>query len=67
MGEEAAVSLEGVLRISEIEFVRPANGAAAFKYDQFGRRIYKSSSSGTSIYAYDGDNLIEETKSSRSV
>jgi hypothetical protein len=30
-----------------------------FKYDPFGRRIYKSSSSGTSIYAYDGDNLIE--------
>ena len=26
-----------------------------FKYDPFGRRIYKSSSSGTSIYAYDGD------------
>src|SRR5262249_11124672 len=24
-------------------------------------RIYKSSSSGTSIYAYDGDNLVEET------
>ncbi len=37
------------------------------KYDPFGRRIYKSSSSGTSIYAYDGDNLIEETNSSGSV
>ncbi|SRR6266849_3776050 len=36
----------------------------SFKYDPFGRRIYKSSSSGTSIYAYDGDNLIEETNSS---
>jgi RHS repeat-associated protein len=34
---------------------------ASFKYDPFGRRIYKSSSSGTSVYAYDGDNLIEET------
>ena len=33
-----------------------------FKYDPFGRRIYKSSSSGTSIYAYDGDNLVEETE-----
>src|SRR5208283_648284 len=33
----------------------------SFKYDPFGRRIYKSSSSGTSIYAYDGDSLIEET------
>jgi RHS repeat-associated protein len=35
-----------------------------FKYDPFGRRIYKSSSSGTSIFAYDGDNLVEETNSS---
>jgi hypothetical protein len=30
----------------------------SFKYDPFGRRIYKSSSAGTSIYAYDRDNLI---------
>jgi len=37
-----------------------------FKYDPFGRCIYKSSSSGTSIYAYDLDNLIEETNSSGS-
>jgi hypothetical protein len=36
----------------------------SFKYDTFGRRIYKSSSSGTSIYAYDGDNLVEKTYSS---
>ena len=36
----------------------------SFKYDPFGRRIYKSSSSGTSIYAYDGDNLVEETNGS---
>jgi RHS repeat-associated protein len=36
----------------------------SFKYDPFGRRIYKSSSSGTSIFAYDGDNLIEETNAS---
>ena len=38
--------------------------AVSFKYDPFGRRIYKSSSSGTSVYAYDGDNLVEETNSS---
>jgi hypothetical protein len=38
--------------------------AYTFKYDPFGRRIYKSSSSGTSIYAYDGNNLIEETNNS---
>jgi hypothetical protein len=36
----------------------------SFKYDPFGRRICKSSSTATSIYAYDGDNLIEETNSS---
>ena len=35
-----------------------------FKYDPFGRRIYESSSTGTSIFAYDGDNLVEETNSS---
>jgi RHS repeat-associated protein len=35
-------------------------GIASFKYDPFGRRIYKSSASGTSIYAYDDKNLIEE-------
>jgi len=42
-------------------------GTVSLKYDPFGRRIYKSSSSGTSIYAYDGDNLIEETNSSGAV
>jgi len=36
----------------------------SFKYDPFGRRIYKSSSTGTSVFAYDGDNLVEETNSS---
>ena len=35
-----------------------------FKYHPFGRRIYKSSANGTSSYAYDGDNLVEETNSS---
>jgi hypothetical protein len=34
-----------------------------FKYDPFGRCIYKSSSSGTPVFAHDGDNLIEETDS----
>ena len=36
----------------------------SFKYDPFGRRIEKTTSSTTSIYAYDGDNLVEETNSS---
>jgi hypothetical protein len=39
----------------------------SFKYDPFGRRIYKSSSSGTSVYAYDGSDIAEETNSSGSV
>ncbi len=39
-------------------------GTVSFKYDPLGRRIYKSSSLGTSIFAYDGDNLIEEATSS---
>src|SRR6202521_2991396 len=42
-------------------------GTVAFKYDPFGRRIYKSSSSGTSIFAYDGINLVEETNASGGV
>jgi RHS repeat-associated protein len=41
-----------------------SGGTVSFKYDPWGRRIYKSSSSGTSIYAYDGGSLIEETNSS---
>jgi RHS repeat-associated protein len=38
----------------------PGSGTVTFKYDPFGRRIYKSSSLATSIYSYDGDNLVEE-------
>jgi len=45
-----------------------SGGTVSFKYDPFGRRIYKSFSAGTtSVYAYDGDNLIEETNSSGAV
>ena len=39
----------------------------SFKYDPFGRRIDKTTSSTTSIYAYDKDNLTEETNSSGAV
>jgi len=39
----------------------------SFKYDPFGKRIYKSSSSGTSVFAYDGDDLIEETNATGAV
>jgi RHS repeat-associated protein len=38
-----------------------------FKYDPLGRRIEKSSSATTSVFAYDGNNLIEETNSSGGV
>ena len=44
-----------------------AGGMVTFKYDPFGRRVYKSSTSGTSVYAYDGDNLIEETNATGGV
>jgi RHS repeat-associated protein len=51
---------------SRHQFRRPSINTApvSFKYDPFGRRIYKSSSSGASVFAYDGNNLIEETNSS---
>jgi uncharacterized protein RhaS with RHS repeats len=39
----------------------------SFKYDPFGRRIYKSSSAGTSVYAYDLNDLVEETNASGGV
>src|SRR3989449_6196041 len=44
-----------------------SGGTVSFKYDPFGRRIYKSSSAGTSVFAYDGDNLIEETNAAGAV
>ncbi len=39
-------------------------GTVTFAYDPFGRRIKKVTSTITSIFAYDGDNLVEETNSS---
>ncbi len=41
-----------------------SGGTVTFKYDPFGRRIYKSTSSATSVFAYDGDNIVDETNSS---
>ena len=35
-------------------------GTVNFKYDPFRRRIYRSSPAGTDVYAYDGDNVIQE-------
>jgi YD repeat-containing protein len=37
---------------------------ATFKYDPFGRRIEKVSPTTTSIFAYDGDNLVETVNAS---
>src|SRR5467141_4725319 len=42
-------------------------GTVSFAYDPFGRRIKKVTSTTTSVFAYDGDNLIEETNSSGAV
>jgi RHS repeat-associated protein len=39
----------------------------SFKYDPLGRRIEKVSPTTTSVFAYDGDNLIDETNSSGTV
>jgi YD repeat-containing protein len=36
-----------------------SGGTVSFKYDPFGRRIYKQSPTAMSIFVYDGDNLIE--------
>jgi hypothetical protein len=41
--------------------------SSSFKYDPFGRRIKKITSTTTSVFAYDGDNLVEETNSSGAV
>lgn len=37
-----------------------SSGTVTFRYDSFGRRIQKSSSSGTTNYLYDGANSVEE-------
>jgi RHS repeat-associated protein len=44
-----------------------SGGTVSFKYDPLGRRIEKSSSATTSVFAYDGNNLVEETNSSGAV
>ena len=44
-----------------------SGGTVTFKYDPFGRRVEKISPSATSIFLYDGDNLIEEANSTGAV
>jgi RHS repeat-associated protein len=41
-----------------------SGGTVSFAYDPFGRRIKKVTSTITSVFAYDGDNLVEETNAS---
>ncbi len=47
-----------------VSAVIPGTGTVTFKYDPFGRRVYKSSPNFTGIFAYDGYNLIETMNSS---
>lgn len=44
-----------------------SGGTVQFRYDPFGRRIEKISPSATSIFVYDGENLIETVNSSGGV
>jgi len=46
---------------------KAVGSGVSFKYDPLGRRIEKVSPTFTSIFAYDGDTLIEETNSSGAV
>jgi RHS repeat-associated protein len=44
-----------------------SGGTVTFKYDPFGRRIEKVSPTATSIFLYDGDNLVQTVNSSGTV
>ena len=44
----------------------PGDGTVTFKYDPFGRRIYKLSPNATSIFLYSGTNLLETVNGSGS-
>jgi RHS repeat-associated protein len=48
------------------QVVNPGVGTTTFKYDPFGRRIYKQSPSFTGSFLYDGPNLIETANASGS-
>ncbi|HEV2205818.1 MAG TPA: hypothetical protein VGR36_04730, partial [Candidatus Acidoferrales bacterium] len=49
------------------QVVMPGGSTVQFKYDPFGRRIYKSSSSAATIYAYDGNSVTETVDQSDNV
>jgi RHS repeat-associated protein len=44
-----------------------SGGVVTFKYDPFGQRVYKASSSAVNIYVYDRRNLIEKTDANGSL
>lgn len=44
-----------------------SGGTVSFQYDPFGRRIYKSSPLGATIFVYDGYNVIEEVSADGSL
>jgi RHS repeat-associated protein len=46
------------------QLVNPGVGTTTFRYDPFGRRVYKSSPNFTGIFAYDDNNLIETVNAS---
>jgi RHS repeat-associated protein len=46
------------------QVIVPGTGTVAFKYDPFGRRIYKSSPSFVGAFVYDGISLIETLNAS---
>jgi RHS repeat-associated protein len=50
-----------------VQAVVPGTGTVTFKYDPLGRRIQKSSASGTTNYLHDGLNLLEQVDQSGSV
>ncbi len=50
-----------------VQAVNPGVGTTTFKYDPFGRRIYKSSPNFTGIFVYDGDDLVETVNPSGTV
>jgi len=49
------------------QVVVPGTGTVSFKYDPFGRRIYKNSPSFSGTFAYDGYNLIETMTSAGAI
>src|SRR5579871_1450601 len=44
-----------------------SGGTVSYRYDPFGRRTYKSSSTATSIFAYDDYNIVQETNGTGAV